>query len=197
MSSGKPIPSTLGNMVLVLLVISLVMGGGLALVYLLTKDAIAAVELDKKTRAIANVLPGFDNDVLATAKTGQAEPQLLVYTATRGGQAAGWAVETFSSAGYSGRVSLMVGFLPDGSIGQLQVLSHAETPGLGAKMTQPGFQKQFIGKNPQTFQLKVKKDGGDVDAIAAATISSRAVCEALRKAWQEVSPLVQSGQTVQ
>jgi electron transport complex protein RnfG len=64
----------------------------------------------------------------------------------------------------------------------LTVLEHKETPGLGTKMTDPSFKDQFNGKNPDSFQLKVKKDGGKVDAITAATISSRAFCDAVGKA---------------
>ncbi len=62
-------------------------------------------------------------------------------------------------------------------------LDHKETPGLGTKMTEPEFKEQFTGKNPAEFTLKVKKDGGPVDAITAATISSRAFCDAVQRAY--------------
>ena len=68
----------------------------------------------------------------------------------------------------------MAGFLPNGSIHNVTVLQHKETPGLGTKMSEPKFSDQFPGKNPANFSLKVKKDGGQVDAITAATISQRA-----------------------
>ncbi|MGB4293017.1 MAG: FMN-binding protein [Bacteroidales bacterium] len=63
------------------------------------------------------------------------------------------------------------------------MLEQKETPGLGTKMTEPFFKDQFNGKNPANFKLKVKKDGGEVDAITAATITSRAFCDALERAY--------------
>ncbi len=80
----------------------------------------------------------------------------------------------------------MAGFLPDGSIYDISVLEHKETPGLGDKMqaSKSDWAQQFKGKNPANFSLKVKKDGGDVDAITAATISSRAYVDAVQRAYE-------------
>ena len=80
----------------------------------------------------------------------------------------------------------MVGLLPDGTIYDTAVLTHKETPGLGDKMdkNKSKFSGQFKRKNPSTFSLKVKKDGGAVDAITAATISSRAFCDAIQRAYK-------------
>jgi electron transport complex protein RnfG len=69
----------------------------------------------------------------------------------------------------------------------ISVLQHKETPGLGTKMTEEKFLVQFRGKNPGSFPLKVKKDGGQVDAITAATISSRAFCDALQRAYDALN----------
>lgn len=79
----------------------------------------------------------------------------------------------------------MVGFLPDGTIHRVETLSHNETPGLGDKIdrSKSDFSVQFEGKNPRTFRLAVRKDGGDVDAITASTISSRAYADALTRAY--------------
>ncbi len=77
----------------------------------------------------------------------------------------------------------MAGFKPDGTIINITVLEHKETPGLGTKMTEPSFKDQFMDKNPVEYELKVKKDGGPVDAITAATISSRAYCDAVQRAY--------------
>jgi electron transport complex protein RnfG len=77
----------------------------------------------------------------------------------------------------------MVGFSPDGTIYSTSVLEQKETPGLGTKMTQPFFKDQFDGKNPSSFKLFVKKDGGQVDAITASTITSRAYCDAVQRAY--------------
>jgi electron transport complex protein RnfG len=80
----------------------------------------------------------------------------------------------------------MAGFKPDGTIIGISVLNHKETPGLGTKITEPEFKEQFTGKNPGEFILKVKKDGGQVDAITAATISSRAFCDAIQRAYNTI-----------
>jgi electron transport complex protein RnfG len=77
----------------------------------------------------------------------------------------------------------MAGFKPDGTIINISVLQQKETPGLGTKISDPGFKDQFMEKNPADFQLKVIKDGGQVDAITAATISSRAFCDAIERAY--------------
>ena len=99
-------------------------------------------------------------------------------------QTVGYAVESFTSKGFSGTINIMVGFDIDGNIIGTSVLSHSETPGLGAKMTEPAFYTQFIGKNPASFRLAVRKDGGDVDAITASTITSRAYCDAVDRAYR-------------
>ena len=80
----------------------------------------------------------------------------------------------------------MVGILPDGEINNIVVLKANETPGLGDKIqkSKSNFSNQFNGKNPDHFALKVKQDGGDVDAITAATISSRAFCDAVARAYE-------------
>ena len=101
----------------------------------------------------------------------------------RDGEIVGYAVNTYTTKGFSGNISLMAGFKPDGTIMNITVLEHKETPGLGTKMTEPEFKDQFNEKNPAEFILKVKKDGGPVDAITAATISSRAFCDAVQRAY--------------
>jgi len=81
----------------------------------------------------------------------------------------------------------MIGFDASGVIQGATVLSHTETPGLGAKMTGAEFLEQFSGFDPGSQQLKVVKDGGAVDAITAATISSRAFCDAAQRAYDAVA----------
>ncbi|MDD2425283.1 MAG: RnfABCDGE type electron transport complex subunit G, partial [Bacteroidales bacterium] len=109
-----------------------------------------------------------------------------VYPARKGDQTVGYAIESFSNAGFGGRISLMVGFDSEGNIVNVSVISHSETPGLGAKIVdgKSNFSVQFKGKNPVDFKLSVRKDGGDVDAITASTITSRAYCGALESAYK-------------
>jgi len=174
---------TLLNMFIAMFVISIVSGGVLGIVYNATKEPIAAAETAKKTEAIKNVLPEF-NELKETKIKSELEdveiPFYLAYDANN--NFIGAAVETFTSKGFSGNISLMVGILKDGTVNNISVLQHAETPGLGSKMSEPSFKDQFNNKNANSFNFKVKKDGGDVDAITAATISSRAFCDAVNRA---------------
>ena len=176
---------TLINMFVALFVICVVSGGVLGVVYNATKEPIAAAENAKKTEAIKNVLPEFETLKDVTVKSAvsgeDAEiPFYLAYDADN--NFIGAAVETFTNKGFSGNISLMVGILADGTLKNISVLQHAETPGLGSKMSEPAFKDQFNDKRADSFNFKVKKDGGDVDAITAATISSRAFCDAVNRA---------------
>ena len=174
---------TLLNMFVALFVICVVSGGVLGVVYSATKGPIAKAENAKKTEAIKNVLPEFNELKETKVKSAMEDidiPFYLAYDADN--NFIGAAVETFTNKGFSGNVSLMVGILADGTVNNISVLQHAETPGLGSKMTEPSFKNQFNNKNAASFNFKVKKDGGDVDAITAATISSRAFCDAVNRA---------------
>ena len=174
---------TLFNMFVALFVICVVAGGVLGLVYNATKDPIAAAETAKRTEAIKNVLPEFNELKETKVKSAMEDIDIPFYLAYNADSTfIGAAVETFTNKGFSGNVSLMVGILADGTINNISVLQHAETPGLGSKMTEPSFKDQFNNKNAASFNFKVKKDGGDVDAITAATISSRAFCDAVNRA---------------
>jgi electron transport complex protein RnfG len=183
---AKKKESTLINMLVALLVIAAVSGGVLGLVYGVTKDAIAEVDQKKNEAAIQAVLPlenvTYKADTLKYNYEGAdlTFPCNLAFDAN--GNFQGAAVKT-SEGGFGGKIDMMVGFLADGTIKGTSVLSHAETPGLGANMTGK-FKDQFVDKNPNNFKLIVKKDGGDVDAITAATITSRAFSKAVNKAYQ-------------
>lgn len=172
--------STLKNMLIALLVITVVSGGVLGFVYNLTKPAILQADANKNLAAINEVLKGSADIASTEVKVIDDLTYNLAYSAD--GKFIGAAIKTFSMNGFGGKVELMVGVLGNGDINRVSVLSQAETPGLGANMTNTKFIGQFDGKNPSNYNLKVKKDGGDVDAITAATISSRAVTEAIKKA---------------
>ena len=174
-------------MLVALLVIAAVSGGVLGLVYGVTKDTIAQVDQKKNEAAIQAVLP-IEGEITYKADTlkynyegvDMTFPCNLAYDAS--GNFQGAAVKT-SEGGFGGKIDMMVGFLADGTIKGTSVLSHAETPGLGANMTGK-FDDQFVDKNPADFKLTVSKDGGDVDAITAATITSRAFSKAVDKAYK-------------
>ncbi len=175
--------TTFVSMTLTLLLVTLAASTLLGFVYEVTKSPIELSRLEKKKAAINNVVPSFDNNPISESYEVTSEGEILrFYPAKKNGELVGVAVETYSKKGFSGLVQLMVGFLPDGTINDVTVLSHKETPGLGDKMSSE-WNEQFQGKNPENFKLKVSKDGGDVDAITAATISSRAFTDAVERAY--------------
>ena len=177
--------STFKNMVLSLTLISLGASACLGFVYKMTKAPIELSVLNKKLSAIKEVVPDFDNnpsEEMYRLPTGDGD-SLDVYPAKKDNKIVGYAVSTNTKKGFSGNISLVTGFKPDGTIFNITVLEQKETPGLGAKMTERSFKDQFNDKNPAEFSIKVKKDGGKVDAITAATISSRAFCDAVQRAY--------------
>ncbi len=179
--------SNFTNMVLTLMVISLVSASALAFINKVTKEPIAKSVMAKKVEAIKQVVPEFNNDPIAEMQTIElADGKLEIYPAKKDGKLVGTAVKTFTDKGFSGHIELMIGLDTAKSIVNISVLQQKETPGLGTKMAEPLFKNQFNGKNPSSFKLKVKKDGGDVDAITAATISSRAFCDAIQKVYDNI-----------
>lgn len=176
--------STLKNMLLSLGGICLVCALLLAVVNSLTENKIAEVNRNKTAQAIAQVVPAFEGEPVDTTVTLDGE-QFAVHMAMAADSVVGYAVET-SQVGFGGPVNLMVGFDAAGCICSTAVVSHSETPGLGAKITEDegAFRTQFAGKNPAEFNLAVTKDGGDVDAITASTITSRAFTAAVAKAYK-------------
>jgi Na+-translocating ferredoxin:NAD+ oxidoreductase subunit G len=178
--------STFVSMVSTLSIVALVAAALLGGIYEVTKEPIRLAEQKKKNEAIEAVVPGFNNIPSEEfIKVGIDGDSVVLYTVKNDGELIATAVETFTNIGFSGRFTLMVGFDTEGKIIDVAVISHSETPGLGDKMEQAksDFHVQFQGKHPEDFKLMVKKDRGDVDAIAATTISSRAYCDAVQRAW--------------
>ena len=166
--------SNLLNMVLVLGLTCLLCSGVLGGAYVLTKNPIDAAAAEKTKKAVAQVLPHFSEV--------EYNQEGHYYKATDGDVLVGYAVES-TTVGFGGPVSLIVGVTPDGVVYNTAVLSHAETPGLGAKCTSDArFMDQWRGFDPSIKKLSVKKDGGDVDAITASTITSRAYTAAVANA---------------
>lgn len=173
-------------MLIALASVTLIASAVLGVVYAVTKGPIDEAMAAKTNSAIASVSPEFNNDPSAEQFVVELNNKSYkVYPAKKDSVIAGYAVETYTS-GFGGRMLLMVGFEIDGKIKGISVLSHSETPGLGDKInpSKSNFSVQFEGMNPSNFKLLVKKDGGDVDAITASTITSRAYCEAVTTAWE-------------
>ncbi len=177
---AKKAKSSLINMLLSLTVIAVVAASALAFVSGVTEEPIAQAQKAKKEAAVKAVLPTFDRLEEATIDE---VPCTKAYDAD--GNLVGMAIESKSGKGFGGNLVAMVGLDAEGNISGYQILETAETPGLGAKAGewfQKGNKGDVIGKNPAEG-LKVKKDGGDVDAISGSTITSRAFCEIINNAY--------------
>ena len=181
--------STLFNMVAVLFTITLITSAGVGVVNRITEEPIARAKAAAVVEALNKVLPPFETTV-TDSLTIDGLP-ITVYTATdAAGDVAGYAVQTATKNGFSGMIRMMVGFAPDGEVVNIDVLEQNETPGLGTKMVDEDnpLLGSIRGKRLETMRLvdgrlAVVKDGGDVDALTAATISSRAYCDAVNRAW--------------
>lgn len=182
----KKLESSLKNMILSLTGFSIVAGGLLGWVNAATAEPIAQANAKALSDAIAVVIPRFDNNPAEEAETVEVEGTTYkIYPATQGGKPIGAAVEA-SANGFGGTLTVLVGFDTEGNIIDYSLLSHAETPGLGSKASdwfKKGAKGDITGKNPGTQSLTVSKDGGEIDAITASTITSRAFLQAVNNAW--------------
>ena len=176
--------STLFNMVAVLFTVTLVASAGVGAVNMITADAIAEANAAATKQAVSNVLPAFENSEVSEQTID--DMPIKVYTATNSGEKVGYAVESMTKSGFGGVIRLMVGFAPDGQILNVNVLQQAETPGLGTKMADEdnALLNSIKDKKAWEIEFKVKKDGGELDALTAATISSRAYYDAVQRAYQ-------------
>lgn len=170
-------------MVLVLGTITLCASAGVGAVNMITEEPIRQAKEQAVKDALCQVLPKFETveDSVATVDG----LEVKVHAASNEAGLVGYAVETQTNLGFGGTVRLMVGFDPEGTLLNINVLEQNETPGLGSRMTEEGnpLLKSFVGRCPGEMNLKVKKDGGDVDALTAATISSRAYTDAVARAY--------------
>jgi len=164
--------------------------------YALTKDIVDKNQADAERALIAQVLPAgsYDNNLLAdktmvpkaeAAELGNADAS-PIYLAKKAGKTVGAVVEATAPDGYAGKIKLLIGVAPDGQVLGVRVVDHKETPGLGDYIDSKisNWIDQFNGKglgNPPLERWKVRKDGGDFDSHAGATISPRAVVKALGK----------------
>lgn len=179
--------STLKNMALCLTLVCLGCSAVLGVVNAFTVKPIAEAQQAKTRESIAKVLPEFSGDL----KEGDIEVDEVQYHYYLA-EGIGCAVVSIVS-GFGGPLSVMVGITSDGVVHNTVVLSHSETPGLGAKcQTDETFLSQFRGWNPAEKTLLVRKDGGDVDAITASTITSRAYALAISNALKAFGKIDQN-----
>jgi electron transport complex protein RnfG len=158
----------------------------------LTRDRIKANEIAARLKQINEILPQqlYDNDLLQDTLTlppGAITDRypVTVYRAQSAGKYVAVIMQTTAPSGYSGPIKLLIGILSDGTLSGVRVLKHKETPGLGDKieLRKNKWILSFNGKslqNPEKDSWKVKKDGGEFDQFTGATISPRAVTQAVR-----------------
>lgn len=176
-------------MVLVLVGVALVCGGLLAYVNQVTKPSIDAQAEKALEEGIKAVLDAENVNVKETRdvkdNVNGKELDFVVYVTDQG-----TAVRSTEPNAFGGALTVLVGFDAEGTIKGYTVLEHAETPGLGAKAPE-WFQKGqpgcIVGLNPKNVNLTVSKDGGDIDAITASTITSRAFLRAVQQAYNVYS----------
>jgi electron transport complex protein RnfG len=182
--------SSLKNMVMSLAIISFGASAILGGVYVLTKKPIEDAAELKKTNAIKEVLPQNNNMKIGKAvevTLDSYSEKFIVYPAFENDKLIAAAVETFDNNGYGGQIKSMVGFDAEGNIVNYAILAMSETPGLGEKVTSWFKTKRnnqdIRGKKPSEESFKVSKDGGEIDAITASTITSRAFLSSVKTAY--------------
>ena len=173
------------RLVAVLSGICAVAGLSLAGVYEVTKEPIAYQKKLEVIRSLEAVLPGLDTDpdsfFLDMQREDGSEVRVFRSPAEDGNAVAGAAFQVVAPDGYSGNIFIMMGVFPDGKLGGIEILSHAETPGLGNLIEDESWKGIFKGRSLDDTNFKVKKDGGDIDQLTGATISPRAVSGAVEK----------------
>lgn len=169
-------------MIAVLTITCLLAGVCLAFTYNKTKDTIALAEKRAQLSSVKKVLPPFDGEPVVKKIIIDGEEKEF-FVAYREEKIVGVATSA-SAVGYAGSVTILVGITTDETISGIALLQHQETPGLGAKAGSAVFLEQFkgLGLKGATERIAVKKDGGTINAITAATITSRAVANAATKA---------------
>ena len=171
----------------------------LAYVNQLTAEPIRQANAKILNNALKEVLPEYTNDPVAECDTVTSEDgaQFIIYPAKNNDQTVGTAVQS-ASMGFGGELKVLVGFDAEGKIFNYSLLAHAETPGLGSKSAdwfKEGNKGSIVGMNPGEGELIVSKDGGQVDAITASTITSRAFLKAVNNAYKAYKGNATSGAT--
>lgn len=171
----------------ILVLVLIAMGSAVLLAYVNTVTR-TPIENNKKAetkKAIGIVLSSLSDyrvgEIPEQVQTGSFQARYFEATAPTG-KPAGYAIVVDGPGGYSSDFEMMVGVDSTGEIIDTYVLDHKETPGLGDAITNESFKKQFRGRSLENTEWKVKKDNGDIDAITAATVSSRAFAEGCKRA---------------
>jgi Na+-translocating ferredoxin:NAD+ oxidoreductase subunit G len=167
------------KLIFVMTLVSLISGVLLAVTHVYTREPIRKTEERQLFDTVRLVLPPCDGDPAPLVFTNAAGKVATFYVARKAGAFTGVAFACSSPNGYGGPVEALLGLNAAGAIHGLEVIRMNETPGLGSKIAAPTFRAQFTGKPLEGSVWKVRKDGGPIDAITGATISSRALCHAV------------------
>jgi len=177
------------RLIIVLTVFCLIAAAALAKVYDITKGPIAEQERLKTVSALKAVLPSFNNDIDKDArevivghdKKGR-DIRIKFYTGKMDEKQVGTAFQVKTPDGYGGDIAILMGVGPEGKVSGIEIISHKETPGLGNRIQKEGWRNQFKGRSIEDGpRFAVKKDGGEIDQFSGATISPRAVVNAVKK----------------
>lgn len=176
------------RLLITLTVVAASAGMLLSLMESVTREPIAKQRTLQQLKAISAVLPQFDNSpdkdvvVLQNGTDKKGNPvQCTFFRARRGDQLVGIAFKVIAPDGYSGNIEVMVGLDTAERIVAIEILAHAETPGLGSKISDPWFKDLFRDRGLDNTDWRVKKDGGEIDQITGATISPRAIVGAVKR----------------
>ena len=192
---SKKLKSTLPNMVIVLTSIAVIAGLALGYVNSVTEEPIRLIKQQQLSDGIKAVLAA---DELKVESTDTLENGSVIYRTDKG-----VAVQATDPNGFGGKLTILVGFDSEATIQGYRILETAETPGLGAKADQwfqEGQKGNIIGMSPAKNNMTVSKDGGEVDAITASTITSRAFLRAVNMAYEALGKAEvdgESGATIQ
>ena len=170
MDKAKKKPASIGVLILTLFLVTAVMSGLLGLVNYVTKDRIAAFKAESMDAAMREVLPA---DSYSEVEYGGDDALVAGVW-----EAAGGYVVEVTPSGFGGEVDMMVGVGADGKVTGVSIVSMSETSGLGSNASKPEFRAQYFGK----AEAALKKDGGDIDALTGATVTSRAVTRGVNAA---------------
>lgn len=172
--------------ILVLAIISALSASLVSVVYSITKPKIESIKKQALIDAANIVLPESDQVVQKVKDLGPDGEKLEYFEGVKDSKTTGYAFTTENNKGYGGNIQILMGVDTKCKITGFQIIQHAETPGLGDQAAKQFFKGQFEGKGLDNFKFMVKQDGGDVDAITAATITSRAVTKALEDGLKKI-----------
>lgn len=182
----QKIKSTFLNMTVIMTAVAIISAAAVTYVYQLTLPAVTENLKKAEVEAISDIFGDeFDNNPIAE-KTAvpmkKGVKELNIYPLRKQDMIYAIAVKSYTNKGFGGELEIMTGFYIDGTMAGYKVLNHKETPGLGSKIMENEFMSQFIGLKIEGGKLKLRKDGGQIDGITSATISSKALIDAVNNA---------------